>query len=61
MESIPGTAEAGGAGGASSYQALKRLDQQWLKMRSQTRGKVQQFGFCGLLTCMTACSLFLSL
>jgi flavin-dependent dehydrogenase len=36
MESIPGSAEAGGAGGASSYKALKRLDEQWLKMRSRT-------------------------
>lgn len=61
MESIPGTAEAGGAGGASSYQALKRLDQQWLKMRSQTPGKVQQFGFGVHFESMTACSFFLCL
>jgi len=39
MESIPGGAEAGGAGGASSYNALKRLDEQWLKMRSRIPGK----------------------
>ncbi|KAJ7526297.1 hypothetical protein O6H91_16G001100 [Diphasiastrum complanatum] len=33
MEKIPSAAEAGGAGGASSYQALKRADEQWLRMR----------------------------
>jgi hypothetical protein len=38
MESIPGSAEAGGAGGASSYKALQRLDEMWLKMRSRTPG-----------------------
>lgn len=38
MENIPGTKEAGGAGGASSYQALKRMDEQWAKMRSMTTG-----------------------
>lgn len=40
MESIPESAEAGGAGGASSYKALKRLDEQWLKMRSRIPGNV---------------------
>jgi hypothetical protein len=31
-----GNQAAGGAGGASSYEALKKLDQQWLQMRSMT-------------------------
>jgi hypothetical protein len=40
MEKLVGAAggnqAAGGAGGASSYEALKKLDQQWLQMRSMT-------------------------
>jgi hypothetical protein len=39
MEKLVGAAggnQAGGAGGASSYEALKKLDQQWLQMRSMT-------------------------
>jgi hypothetical protein len=34
MEGISSGNEAGGAGGSSSYQALKRMDEQWLRMRS---------------------------
>jgi len=34
MEGISSENEAGGAGGSSSYQALKRMDEQWLRMRS---------------------------
>ncbi|XP_024389786.1 uncharacterized protein [Physcomitrium patens] len=36
MENIPGSAEAGGAGGAMSYQALKRLDEHWRKLKART-------------------------
>ncbi|GLJ30830.1 hypothetical protein SUGI_0612280 [Cryptomeria japonica] len=34
MENISTVSEAGGAGGASSYHALKRLDQLWLEIRT---------------------------
>ncbi|KAL3689895.1 hypothetical protein R1sor_016204 [Riccia sorocarpa] len=34
MESLPKGDEAGGAGGTSSYEALKRLDKTWEKVRS---------------------------
>ncbi len=36
MGAAGGNQAAGGAGGASSYEALKKLDQQWLQMRSMT-------------------------
>ncbi len=39
MEGISSENEAGGAGGSSSYQALKRMDEQWLRMRSMKPGK----------------------
>jgi hypothetical protein len=39
MEGISSGNEAGGAGGSSSYQALKRMDEQWLRMRSMKPGK----------------------
>eukprot|EP00250_Pteridium_aquilinum_P013578 c21433_g1_i1 orf=668-2395(-) len=35
MESVSFGSEVGGAGGASSYAALKRADEQWLKMRTR--------------------------
>jgi hypothetical protein len=39
MEGISSENEAGGAGGSSSYQTLKRMDEQWLRMRSMKPGK----------------------
>ena len=38
MDGISSGSEVGGAGGASSYSALKRLDEQWLKMRNKISG-----------------------
>eukprot|EP00268_Persea_americana_P027018 TRINITY_DN26543_c0_g2_i11.p1 TRINITY_DN26543_c0_g2~~TRINITY_DN26543_c0_g2_i11.p1 ORF type:complete len:591 (+),score=101.73 TRINITY_DN26543_c0_g2_i11:118-1890(+) len=39
MEKIPTSAEVGGAGGAYSYSALKRVDQQWQSLCSAERDK----------------------
>lgn len=38
MESISVSGEVGGAGGAYSYKALKRLDQLWSKIFSAPKG-----------------------
>lgn len=39
MEGIAVSGEVGGAGGAYSYSALKRLDQLWSKVCSSSTGK----------------------
>lgn len=39
MESIPVNGEVGGAGGAYSYNALKRLDKLWSGICSAQEGK----------------------
>ncbi|KAG6557903.1 hypothetical protein Mapa_000081 [Marchantia paleacea] len=39
MESIPTGEEAGGAGGTSSYESLKRVDKQWKMVRSMEPAK----------------------
>lgn len=38
MESVSVSGEVGGAGGAYSYQALKRLDQLWSNICSPQQG-----------------------
>lgn len=38
MESISFGSEVGGAGGASSYAALKQADEQWLQLRTRKSG-----------------------
>lgn len=45
MESISPESEAGGAGGSMSYQALKRLDDQWRRLRSSKPGLCILWGY----------------
>lgn len=39
MEKLPESSEAGGAGGASSYDALLRMDSNWRKLRNTKSGE----------------------
>jgi hypothetical protein len=43
MESIAVSGEVGGAGGANSYNALKRLDQLWSSICSAQTGGVVSY------------------
>lgn len=40
MEKISTSAEVGGAGGAYSYSALKRLDQLWCSLCADEKGRL---------------------
>lgn len=49
MESISVSGEVGGAGGAYSYDALKRLDQIWSNICSTQIGKIWFIVWCNLI------------
>ena len=49
MESIPVNGEVGGAGGAYSYNALKRLDKLWSGICSAQEGKKNSTGNLSLI------------
>lgn len=51
MEKISTSAEVGGAGGAYSYSALKRVDQLWQSLCSAERGRhyIVYLGFLFML------------